>query len=79
MALSDILSRFRQSDAEYDEEGYEDEGYDTSSSAVTQAEAEGFQLSPERFRKDRSAHKVRGDHEGAGTLPQREQERYSQS
>lgn len=40
MALSDILSRFRQSDAEYDEEGYEDEGYDTSSSAVTQAEAE---------------------------------------
>ena len=36
MALSDILSRFRQSDAEYDEEGYEDEGYDTSSSAVTQ-------------------------------------------
>ena len=40
MALSDILSRFRQSDAEYDEEGYEDEGYDTSSSAVTQAEAD---------------------------------------
>ena len=26
MALSDILSRFRQSDAEYDEAGYED-GY----------------------------------------------------
>ena len=27
MALSDILSRFRQSDAEYDEEGYEEEPY----------------------------------------------------
>ena len=48
MALSDILSRFRQSDAEYDEEGYEDEGYDTSSSAVTQAEAEAPRFSAPR-------------------------------
>ena len=48
MALSDILSRFRQSDAEYDEEGYEDEGYDTSSSAVTQAEADAPRFSAPR-------------------------------
>ena len=47
MALSDILSRFRQSDAEYDE-GYEDEGYDTSSSAVTQAEADAPRFSAPR-------------------------------
>ena len=83
MALSDILSRFRQSDAEYDEEGYEDEGYDTSSSAVTQAEADAPRFSAPRTSdkvislkasnslqnasvEDRSAHKVRGDHEGAG-------------
>ena len=49
MALSDILSRFRQSDAEYDEDtAYEDEGYDTSSSAVTQAEAEAPRFSAPR-------------------------------
>ena len=43
MALSDILSRFRQSDADY-----EDEGYDTSSSAVTQAEADAPRFSAPR-------------------------------
>ncbi len=49
MALSDIFSRFRQSDEEYDEEtAYEDEGYDTSSSAVTQAEAEAPRFSATR-------------------------------
>ena len=49
MALSDIFSRFRQSDAEYDEDtAYEDEGYDTSSSAVTQAEAEAPRFSAPR-------------------------------
>lgn len=49
MALSDIFSRFRQSDAEYDEDtAYEDEGYDTSSSAVTQAEAEAPRYSAPR-------------------------------
>ena len=97
MALSDILSRFRQSDAEYDEEGYEDEGYDTSSSAVTQAEAEAPRFSAPRTSdkvislkasnslqnasvKIRSARQSTEEiDEGAGTLPQREQERYSQS
>ncbi|MBP1578535.1 MAG: cell division protein SepF [Oscillospiraceae bacterium] len=39
MALSDLLARFRQSDSEYDED-YQEDSYDTSSSAVTQAEAE---------------------------------------
>ena len=49
MALSDIFSRFRQSDAEYDDDtAYEDEGYDTSSSAVTQAEAEAPRFSAPR-------------------------------
>ena len=48
MALRDILSRFSQSDAQYDEEGYEDESYDASSSAVTQAEAEAPRYSAPR-------------------------------
>ncbi len=39
MALSDLLARFRQSDSEYDDD-YQEDSYDTSSSAVTQAEAE---------------------------------------
>lgn len=54
MALSDLFAKFRQNDEEFEDESYAG-GYDDSSSAVTEEEAEA----PSRFtapRRKREGH-----------------------
>lgn len=53
MALSDLFAKFRQNDEEFEDESYAG-GYDDSSSAVTEEEAE----TPSRFTAPRASEKV---------------------
>ena len=53
MALSDLFAKFRQNDEEFEDESYAG-GYDDSSSAVTEEEAEA----PSRFTAPRASEKV---------------------
>ncbi len=60
MALSDLFAKFRQNDEEFGDDDYGMEGYDDSSSAVTEEEA----ASASRFTAPRTSEKVINMHTG---------------